>query len=42
MNTGHALGEDAEGIPAVQTVHHDGTFPSYLVLPVIPSRANQP
>ncbi|HLZ69233.1 MAG TPA: CocE/NonD family hydrolase [Dehalococcoidia bacterium] len=38
MNTGHALGEDAEGIPAVQTVFHDAKFPSHLYLPVIPSR----
>jgi putative CocE/NonD family hydrolase len=38
MNTGNRLGEDTEGIPAVQTVHHDATCASYLLLPVIPDR----
>ena len=40
MNTGNRLGEDAEGIPAVQTVHHDATFASHLLLPVIPARGS--
>ncbi len=35
MNTGNRLGEDAEGIPAVQTVFHDAVYPSHLLLPVI-------
>jgi hypothetical protein len=38
MNTGNALGKDAEGIPAVQTVHHDAKFVSFLDLPVVPAR----
>jgi putative CocE/NonD family hydrolase len=40
MNTGNPLGEDAEGVPAVQSIHHDGTFASHLLLPVIPCRDN--
>ena len=35
MNTGHRLGEDAQGIPAIQTVHHDSDHASYVELPVI-------
>ncbi|HZQ38087.1 MAG TPA: X-Pro dipeptidyl-peptidase, partial [Dehalococcoidia bacterium] len=38
MNTGNALGEDAAGIVAVQTVFHNAQFPSRLELPVIPNR----
>ena len=38
MNTGNPFGEDAEGIPAVQAVYHDGQFASYVELPVIPPR----
>jgi putative CocE/NonD family hydrolase len=38
MNTGNPFGEDAEGIPAVQTVFHQTEYPSYIDLPVIPSR----
>ena len=38
MNTGHALGEDAEGLVAVQTVYHDAKFASHLYLPVVPER----
>jgi putative CocE/NonD family hydrolase len=37
MNTGNRLGEDAEGVPAVQAVHHDAQFASCLHLPVIPN-----
>jgi putative CocE/NonD family hydrolase len=33
-NTGHALGVDAELRPALQTVLHDATHPSHVVLPV--------
>jgi len=40
MNTGNPLGEDAEGVPAVQAVHHDATYPSHLFLPVIPCRGS--
>ena len=34
-NTGHPLGEDAELRPALQTVLHDATHPSHVVLPVL-------
>lgn len=36
MNTGHPLGSDAEGNRAEQHVHHGGSHPSFLVLPVQP------
>jgi putative CocE/NonD family hydrolase len=36
MNTGHPLGSDAAGIVATQTVHHGGTHPSALLLPIPP------
>ena len=36
MNTGNAFGEDAEGIPALQTICHDAGHASYIDLPVIP------
>jgi len=35
MNTGNPLGEDAEGIPAHQTIYHRTGYASYLDLPVI-------
>jgi putative CocE/NonD family hydrolase len=35
MNTGHAVGEDAQGIPALQTIYHQPACPSYIDLPVI-------
>lgn len=38
MNTGNPFGEDAEGIPAVQTVFHNAGYPSYIDLPVIPKK----
>lgn len=34
-NTGHALGADAELRPAMQTVLHDATRPSHVVLPIV-------
>jgi putative CocE/NonD family hydrolase len=37
MNTGNAFGEDAEGIPAVQTIFHQDGQASYIDLPIIPS-----
>ena len=37
MNTGNPIGEDARGIPAMQTVYHQSGFASYIDLPVIPS-----
>ena len=35
-NTGHPLAQDAELRPAVQTVLHDASHPSHIVLPIIP------
>jgi putative CocE/NonD family hydrolase len=37
MNTGNAIGEDARGIVATQTVYHNSEYPSYMDLPVIPA-----
>jgi len=36
MNTGNKIGEDAEGIVAMQSIYHDADHPSYIDLPVIP------
>jgi putative CocE/NonD family hydrolase len=36
LNTGHALGADAEMRPAVQTIFHDRDRPSRLLLPIVP------
>lgn len=36
LNTGHALGADAEMRPAIQTVLHDAEHPSRLVVQVVP------
>lgn len=36
MNTGNPIGEDAKGIPAMQTIYHDNEYASYIDLPVIP------
>ena len=36
MNTGNPIGEDARGIPAMQTIYHQSEYPSHIVLPVIP------
>lgn len=38
LNTGHALGMDAEIRVARQTVHHSRQYPSHILLPVIPQR----
>jgi hypothetical protein len=35
-NTGHAFGEDAELLPATQTVFHDVAHASHVVLPIVP------
>jgi putative CocE/NonD family hydrolase len=35
MNTSNAIGEDTEGIPAMQTVYHETGCASYIDLPVI-------
>lgn len=37
MNTGNAIGEDATGIPALQSIFHHAGRASYIDLPVIPS-----
>lgn len=37
LNTGNPIGEDARGIPAMQTIYHTAAYPSYVDLPVIPS-----
>jgi putative CocE/NonD family hydrolase len=36
LNTGHAIGQDAEIKVAMQTVFHNSEYPSRVVLPVIP------
>ncbi len=36
-NTGHDMGADADLRVAHQTVHHDRSRPSHLLLPVIPT-----
>jgi putative CocE/NonD family hydrolase len=36
MNTGNAIGEDAYGIPAIQTIYHQHEYASYIDLPIIP------
>ena len=38
MNTGHAIGEDKQGIPALQTIYHQNGYASYIDFPVIPSK----
>jgi putative CocE/NonD family hydrolase len=35
-NTGGALATETELLPAIQTIHHDGTYPSHVTLPIIP------
>jgi uncharacterized protein len=37
MNTGNRIGEDKEGIPALQTIYHQTGQASYIDLPVISS-----
>lgn len=34
MNTGNPIGEDAQGIPATQTIYHQPKYASYIDLPV--------
>jgi putative CocE/NonD family hydrolase len=36
LNTGHAIGQDAEINMATQTIYHTNEYTSHLVLPVIP------
>lgn len=38
MNTGNPIGQDAEGIPAMQTIYHQSEYASYVDLPVIPGK----
>ena len=35
-NTGAPLGEDSRMVPAHQVIHHSATYPSHVVLPIIP------
>lgn len=35
MNTGNPIGEDAQGIPAKQSIYHDSKYASYIDFPVI-------
>lgn len=37
MNTGNPFGEDAQGVPATQTIYHQPDYPSYIDLPIIPA-----
>jgi hypothetical protein len=36
-NTGHPFGKDAEVITAQQKVYHNVEYPSYIILPIIPT-----
>ena len=38
MNTGNPFGEDAQGIPALQTIFHQSGRASYIDFPVIPEK----
>jgi putative CocE/NonD family hydrolase len=35
-NTGHAIGDDTELRPALQTILHDAAHPSHILLPIVP------
>jgi len=35
-NTGGPIGEDRTVVSALQTIHHDSTFPSHVTLPIVP------
>lgn len=37
-NTGNQIGEDALGIPTMQTVYHQKGYPSQVELPVVSSQ----
>ena len=37
MNTGNPIGEDVQGIPAMQSIYHQPGYASYIDLPLIPS-----
>jgi putative CocE/NonD family hydrolase len=37
-NTGRDLATETELVPAIQTVYHDGTYPSHVTLPLIPRK----
>jgi hypothetical protein len=39
LNTGHPIGKDAAGVPALQTIYHQVGCASYIDLPVIPPRS---
>ena len=35
-NTGKPIGSDSVMVSALQTIHHDGIYPSHITLPVVP------
>ena len=35
-NTGEPIGSDRVMVSALQTIHHDGVYPSHITLPVVP------
>jgi hypothetical protein len=35
-NTGDVIGSDRSMVSALQTIHHDATYPSHVSLPVVP------
>jgi len=39
LNTGNPIGEDAQGIPAMQTIYHQPRYASYINLPVMPNKS---
>lgn len=41
LNTGHAVGQDAETRIAKQKIYHDAEHPSHVVLPVIPAKTTR-
>jgi putative CocE/NonD family hydrolase len=40
MNTGNFIGEDEQGIVAMQSIYHDAEHASYIDLPIIPIQGN--
>jgi len=41
MNTGNPVGEDAQGIPATQSIYHQQGYASYMEMPVIPGTSTR-
>jgi putative CocE/NonD family hydrolase len=42
LNTGGPIGAEKEGVPAHQTVYHDGRRASYVLLPIVPAVGGAP